>query len=265
MSTAVSAAARQSIGNRRTHTGRRILTVLGIIVGLSFALPAAALAPKSVDARAGLSCGGWTSTTQPPKTIRVLRHRSGRVVTVNFQRYVVTVMGKEWPSYLPYQVLEAGAVAVKQYGWYHALNGHQKVSRRGDCYDVIDTTRDQLYKPHKARIRADQRSAVNLTLGHQPDQGRPLPDDRLPAWPQAELRPRRDRLQAFRPERNQVRTQRPRLVEHPADLLRPAPAHHGPEPAADRAGAPRMIVRPAISPVARGTHGCRQPPGPEEA
>ena len=86
-------------------------------------------------------------------------------MTVNFQRYVVTVMGKEWPSYLPYQVLEAGAVAVKQYGWYHALNGHQKVSRRGDCYDVIDTTRDQLYKPHKARIRADQRSAVNLTWG----------------------------------------------------------------------------------------------------
>ena len=165
MSTAVSAAARQSIGNRRTHTGRRILTVLGIVVGLSFALPAAALAPKSVDARAGLSCGGWTSTTQPPKTIRVLRHRSGRVVTVNFQRYVVTVMGKEWPSYLPYQVLEAGAVAVKQYGWYHALNGHQKVSRRGDCYDVIDTTRDQLYKPHQARIRADQRSAVSLTWG----------------------------------------------------------------------------------------------------
>jgi hypothetical protein len=163
VSTALSAAVWQSIGNTKSRAARRMLIGLGVIVGLSFALPAAALLPQSADARAGSSCSGWNSTTQPPQAIRVLRHRTGRVVTVNFQRYVVTVMGKEWPSYLPFQVIEAGAVAVKQYGWYHALDGHQRVSRRGQCYDVIDTTRDQLYNPHKARVRPIHRRAVAAT------------------------------------------------------------------------------------------------------
>lgn len=162
MSTALSAALWQSIGNSKSRAARRMLIGLGVIVGLSFVLPAAALMPQVVDAHA-VSCSGWASTSKPPATIRVLRHRTGRVVTVNFQRYVVTVMGKEWPSYLPFQVLEAGAVAVKQYGWYHALDGHQRMSRRGQCYDVVDSTRDQIYKPHKARVRPIHRRAVAAT------------------------------------------------------------------------------------------------------
>jgi Stage II sporulation protein len=162
VSTALSAALWQSIGNTRSRAARRMLIGLGVVVGLSFVLPATALMPQAADAHAA-ACSGWTSTANPPQTIRVLRHRTGRVVTVNFQRYVVTVMGKEWPSYLPFQVLEAGAVAVKQYGWYHALQGHQRISRRGECYDVIDTTRDQLYKPHKARVRPIHRRAVAAT------------------------------------------------------------------------------------------------------
>ncbi len=163
MPTAVSAAVRQSIGNTKSRAGRPALLAFGIMVGLSLGLPTAALMPQSAIAKAGLSCTGWASTAHPPQAIRVLKHRTGRVVTVSFQRYVVTVMGKEWPSYLPFQVLEAGAVAVKQYGWYHALAGHQRVSRRGDCYDVVDSTRDQLYKPHKARVRPIQRGAVTAT------------------------------------------------------------------------------------------------------
>lgn len=162
MSTALSAVLWQSIGNPNTRAGRRLMIGIGAIVGLSFALPAAALMPQAADAHTA-SCSGWTSTANPPPTIRVLRHRTDRVVTVNFQRYVITVMGKEWPSYLPFQVIEAGAVAVKQYGWYHTLQGHQKVSRRGECYDVVDSTRDQIYKPHKARVRRIHRRAVAAT------------------------------------------------------------------------------------------------------
>lgn len=162
MSTAISAAVWQSI-RKQSRARRPWVIALGLIVGLSFLLPAEALNPQPAAASAGASCNGWTSTTRPPDTIRVLRHRTGRVVRVDFRRYVVTVMGKEWPSYLPFQVLEAGAVAVKQYGWYHALQGHQRVSRRGVCYDVVDSTRDQIYNPHKARVRRSQRRAVAAT------------------------------------------------------------------------------------------------------
>jgi hypothetical protein len=162
VSTALSAALWQSIGNSKSRAARRMLIGLGVIVGLSFALPAGALMPQVVDAHAA-SCSGWASTSKPPQAIRVLRHRTGRVVTVSFQHYVITVMGKEWPSYLPFQVLEAGAVAVKQYGWYHALQGHQRISRRGECYDVVDSTRDQIYQPHKARVRPIHRRAVAAT------------------------------------------------------------------------------------------------------
>ena len=66
-------------------------------------------------------CSSHVSLTRPPDSIRVLKVRSGRIVVVPFRKYVVTVMGKEWPSYLPQAVVEAGAVAVKQYAWYHMI------------------------------------------------------------------------------------------------------------------------------------------------
>ncbi len=167
MSTADTAVRGQLIGrpisSARARTHRSWVVGFGVIVGLSLLLPSAALQPSTVDARARISCSGWHSTTTPPNTIRVLRRGSGRVQTVNFRHYVVTVMGKEWPSYLPFQVLEAGAVAVKQYGWYHALDGHQRVSPRGQCYDVVDGTGDQLYKPGRARVRGDHHAAVAAT------------------------------------------------------------------------------------------------------
>jgi hypothetical protein len=81
---------------------------------------------------------------------------------VPFKRYVITVMGKEWPSYLPQTVVEAGAVAVKQFAWFHAL-GSGRVSHRGQCFDVTDGIGDQLYKPGRARISPDHYAAVAKT------------------------------------------------------------------------------------------------------
>jgi hypothetical protein len=83
---------------------------------------------------------------------------------VPFKKYVITVMGKEWPGYLPHSVIEAGAVAVKQFAWYHAL-GRGRVSRSGQCFDVTDGIGDQLYKPNRSRIRSDHYSAVDATWG----------------------------------------------------------------------------------------------------
>jgi len=115
----------------------------------------------SVAAPASSTCSGWGSLTRPPDSIRVLRRKSGRIETVQFRKYVVTVMGKEWPSYLPQSLVEAGAVAVKQYAWYHAV--YSSRASDGRCYDVRDGTSDQLYKPGRARISSDHYHAVDAT------------------------------------------------------------------------------------------------------
>ena len=77
----------------------------------------------------------------------------------------------EFPTYDPMPVLEAGATAVKQYGWYYTLEGHHRSAYRtpsGVCYDVRDDTNDQLFKPEFALPTAKQLDAVaatwNLTL-----------------------------------------------------------------------------------------------------
>lgn len=138
--------------------------LLGLVVVLSVLFPAAAIDALPVDA--GGSCTGWQSRSVPPSSIRVLRE-SGRVETVNFRRYVAVVMGSgEWPYWMPQAALEAGAVAVKQFAWYHTLAGHHRRSyftARGQCYDVRDGTNDQLYRPERARIRANMLAAIDQT------------------------------------------------------------------------------------------------------
>lgn len=132
---------------------RRVARAIGVLFGLSVLVPFAAMQPAPVAA-AG-SCTGWQSTTVPPPSVRVYRNQTGVVEVVPFQTYVVTVMGMEWPGYLPIPVIQAGAVAVKQYAWFYAMEGRHRssyVSSQGDCYDVRDSTTDQLYKPEKARV-----------------------------------------------------------------------------------------------------------------
>lgn len=150
--------------------GRGRVRAAAILIGLTVLFPAAAMQPVAADAARSRSCTGWTSTTVPPRTIRVGRKGGrGTVQTVNFRRYVATVMAKEWPQYLPPAAMEAGAVAVKQYAWYHALAGHHRRGFRtasGRCFDVVDSTRDQLYKPELVgRAHARIWRAVDATWG----------------------------------------------------------------------------------------------------
>jgi hypothetical protein len=149
---------------------RRLRSALvGLLLGLALIFPAATMAPWSTDtAAAGRSCTGWTSRTTPPKNIRVFTPRTGKVAKVNFRRYVAVVMAREWPAYLPPATLEAGAIAVKQFAWYHSLAGNHRrgfVTRSGKCFDVLSTTRDQLYQPHKARIHSRHWRAIDRTWG----------------------------------------------------------------------------------------------------
>jgi hypothetical protein len=142
----------------------RTVRALGVLVGLSFVIPAVALDPPVVAA--ARSCTGWQSTLLPPDTIRVFRKATGVVEVVPFKEYVVTVTAKEWPGWLPDAVIEAGTVAVKQYAWYHAMEGRHRghnVTKSGECFDVRDTTADQLYKPAKARIVQRHYAAVDKT------------------------------------------------------------------------------------------------------
>lgn len=119
------------------------------VAALALALFLPVFAPQTaspVQAGTG-SCTGWTSQVHPPKTIRVLR-RTGQVVEVRFRVYVARVMvSGEWPSWLPYGTLQAGAFAAKQYGWYYAMKGNHRDGyvKDGKCYDVKDSTDDQLY------------------------------------------------------------------------------------------------------------------------
>jgi hypothetical protein len=143
-----------------------------IRVGLSAVIVASFLtapdltAPRSVEAA---GCTNHRSKVHPPDTINVLRTRTGKVQTVDFRRYVATVMASgEWPTYLPMAALEAGAVATKQYAWYYTLKRNHRSgfrSAKGACYDVRDDVTDQLYRPEQARPTRKQFEAIDDTWG----------------------------------------------------------------------------------------------------
>lgn len=124
----------------------RHLAMGGVAAVIAFSSLFAVTPPTPVEAG---SCTGWESRRNPPKTIRVLMTRSGRVVTVPFRTYVAKVMASgEWPSSLPRAMLVAGGFAVKQYAWYYTLKNHHRSWYRtasGACYDVRNDTNDQLF------------------------------------------------------------------------------------------------------------------------
>ena len=142
-----------------------IRAILGAVVALSVMAVPQAVNPA--PAAAGSTCTGWTSTVNPPRTIRVLNQRLGQVDTVDFRKYVKKVMASgEWPSRLKMATLEAGALATKQYAWYYTLKGNHRSHYvyNGRCYDVRDDTTDQLYR-HWAQPDERQKQAVDKTWG----------------------------------------------------------------------------------------------------
>jgi Stage II sporulation protein len=152
--------------DRRPRSARRRAAAL---IGAAFL--AAVLLPFAVPAHETLAatCGtGWHSRQTPPKSIRVLITQTGRVDVVPFRSYVAKVMASgEFPAWLPQPVLQAGAVAVKQYAWYYALKGHHRSTYRtrgGICYDVRNDTMDQLFNP-AAHPTQKQQHAINVTWG----------------------------------------------------------------------------------------------------
>ena len=116
-------------------------------------------------ARAAEACTGWTSELTPPTTIRVLRTTGpvpGAVETVDFRSYVEDVLSHEFGARNPRAAVLAGAILVKQYAWYHAMRWRGK-SAGGMCYDVVDSSRDQVYRPERGTPDARHLAAVAET------------------------------------------------------------------------------------------------------
>lgn len=99
----------------------------------------------------------WT----PPSSIRVYRTSTGSVEVVSFKDYVKHVLPNEWiPTWAPAS-LRAGAIAVKEYGWYWVFNGGKQVALGAD---VKDNTEDQVYDPNVSYASTD--AAVETTWAY---------------------------------------------------------------------------------------------------
>ena len=115
-----------------------VLAIFASLIALPITMPATALAGAKPQ-----QCTKWSSTTEPPPTINVYRVSEGKVDTVDFKDYVLRVTSREW-NVKQAALRQAGAVAVKQYAWYYVLH-YRGGKYNGSCYDVKDTTADQLY------------------------------------------------------------------------------------------------------------------------
>lgn len=137
---------------------------LAAIVVLSVLVWLPTVTPPQVAAAASV-CTGWTSTRVPPSTIRVLRTSgpsSGHVQAANFKKYVQIVLAAEWPPNWPAEALKTGAIAVKQYGWYYTMHWRGGTAH-GACYDVVDSSSDQVYQPESRTPSAAALAAIEAT------------------------------------------------------------------------------------------------------
>jgi hypothetical protein len=113
--------------------------------------------PQTPQSRPGLNY----SDSNPPATIRVYRSATGTVDTVDFTFYVKHVLPSEWiPGWLPAS-LQAGAMAVKTYGWYWT----NFVKYPGQNYDVKDNYADMAYNPNVSYASTD--SAVDAVASYR--------------------------------------------------------------------------------------------------
>jgi len=106
--------------------------------------------PGGAAPTAAASCSAWTSELEPPPTIRVYRHLTGAVETVDFRAYTKNVLSREWIGSWTAESLRSGALAVKHYAWYQVLHWRGGVNAGGECFDLRDDTYDQVYDPSKA-------------------------------------------------------------------------------------------------------------------
>ena len=141
-----------------SHMSRRIV-VAALLA--AFTLAGAAVPGQAPRALAS-SCSSWTSESEPPPTIRVFRHASGAVDTVDFRTYTKNVLSREWIGSWSAESLRSGALAVKSYAWYQVLHWRGGTNADGACFDLRDDTWDQVYDPTRTTWSAAA-AAVDAT------------------------------------------------------------------------------------------------------
>jgi hypothetical protein len=140
------------------HASRRLATALATIMFVAALAPVAAPGPAS----AAGECGTYQSETVPPPTVRVYRTATGAVETVDFRTYAKNVLSREWISSWTTESLRSGALAVKHYAWYQVIHWRGYLNSAGECFDVFDSTRDQVYDPGRPTY-ASMAAAVDAT------------------------------------------------------------------------------------------------------
>jgi hypothetical protein len=140
------------------HRSPRATLLALLLLFAAAAVPAAVPAPVAASAE----CSSYRSESVPPPTIRVYRSATGAVDTVDFRTYVKNVLSREWISSWTTESLRSGALAVKNYAWYHILHWRGYVNAAGQCFHVFDTTRDQHYDPSRPTY-ASMAAAVDAT------------------------------------------------------------------------------------------------------
>src|SRR2546421_8084265 len=110
--------------------------------------PSVAMRETRTVARSAAGCSGYYSDVTPPPTINVYYngfYGDGLVHTYDFMSYVKNVLPNEWYPSFDRKSLQAGAMWVRNYGWYKVNHSaHNTVN--GQCYDVDATTGYQLFR-----------------------------------------------------------------------------------------------------------------------
>ena len=153
---------------------RASLAALAALAALALALGVAALQPsRAVAATQATASSVQSATLTPPATIKVARRfpandPNGVIIgvdTVDFRTYCVRVLSHEWAPATAFsdEALRAGALAVKDYGWYWATHPTKLPDVAAWGADVDDTTNYQEYMDWDYGQR--YWDAVNATWG----------------------------------------------------------------------------------------------------
>ncbi|MCF8567307.1 SpoIID/LytB domain-containing protein [Alicyclobacillus tolerans] len=113
--------------------------------------------------------------TSYPSTIRVAVRAYNNPVgpilyvqTLGFQEYCEDVLPNEWMPGWDSQSLQAGAIAVKMFAWYHTLH---PTTESGFTYDVDNTTNFQEFKYLSGRPETNRAVQETWNMVYVPSDG----------------------------------------------------------------------------------------------
>ncbi len=102
------------------------------------------------------SCSAHNSEVTPPATIRIYDEPSNTVTIRDFKTYVKEVLPNEWFASWEMEALQAGAMAVRNFGWWATTHGPLRYAPNGQCYDVRSDDYSRAGEPGSAEPRTTE-------------------------------------------------------------------------------------------------------------